>query len=209
MIKAVLFDVDGVLINSFEANLKFYHDLFIRAGYSPLSRDKFLTMFHMTMDKVIREHTKSNDEAEIKHIWLMGKNRDVRYPDELITSPKGYDTVIQTLSKNYVLAIVTSRVRGGVFALKQLSGLEKFFQTTVYFEDTEKHKPDPEPLLLALKQLAIPPEESVYIGDTNTDIEAAKRAGMKVIVYTKNTVSGADRITDSFDQIPKLVEELH
>lgn len=204
MIKAVIFDVDGVLIDSFEANLQFYHDLFVNAGYPPLSREKFI--FHMTMDKIIREHTQLKDENKIKQIWQMGK--DCRYPDELVISPKNYDTVVRELSKKYTLGIATSRVYGGVFKLKQLSGLENLFKTAVYFEDTEKHKPDPEPLLLASQRLAVPPGESVYIGDTDTDIQAAKAAGMSVIAFSKSKLEGADAVTDSFDDIPKLIKNI-
>jgi len=196
------------LIDSFEANFKFFQDLMIHAGYKPPSRETYEGMFHMTMEGNIKALLNTNDGDEIKRVWLIGKNREIPYHDELIISPNKYKTVIQALSKKYTLAIVTSRVKGYVFSMRQLSDLENLFKTVVYFEDTTKHKPDPDPLLLACERLAIKPKEAVYIGDTNTDIQAAKAAGMKVIIYSKNALLEADAVTDSFEQIPKLVETM-
>lgn len=201
-----MFDVDGVLINSFEANLKFNQDLMVRTGYPPPTKEQYQAMFHMTHMDVIRNITHSKDEQEIKRLWLMSRN-EMKYPEDLITIPKNCRKTIMHLSKEYKLGIVTNRVTS-VFSLKQMASLEKYFQTAVGFNDTDKHKPDAEPLLLACHQLRVSPDATVYIGDTNTDIIAAKAAGMKVIAFTKNKLEGADGITDSFDDIPKLIKNI-
>lgn len=208
MMKAILFDVDGVLIDSFEANVKFYQDLMKLAGYAEPTKDMIRERYHMTMEQVIRSLIPEKDEDEVKRIWTMGKNRDIPYPDELLTTPQNYDVIIKKLSEMYILGIVTSRVKIGVFCLKQLKDLEQYFKTAVYFEDTVKHKPEPEPLLLACERLGVRPEETVYVGDTASDIQAAKSAGLKVVLYSKQNISGADMITDSFEQILTLVESL-
>lgn len=114
MIRAVIFDVDGVLIDSFEANLKFFQDLLDQAGYRSPTREEYEKMFHLTMERVIREVVGDQDE-EVKRVWLMGKNRKVRYPNELITTPNSMLEVIRELERRYRLAIVTSRVEGGCF----------------------------------------------------------------------------------------------
>jgi pyrophosphatase PpaX len=206
MIKTIIFDVDGVLIDSFEANLKFNQDLMVLAGYNPPTRKIYQKMFHMSMEQAIRFLTKSSDEKEIKRIWLLGKNRKIWYHDELIATPDNYKTILRALSKIYTLAIVTSRIRDSVFSLPQLSDLQNLFKTTVYYEDTVKHKPEPDPLLLACERLAIKPSNAVYIGDTNADIKAAKAAGMKSIAYGKHKLLGADANTNSFEQIQTIVE---
>lgn len=208
MIKAVIFDVDGVLIDSFEANLKFYQDLFKHTGHTPITREKFKDMFHMTMTDVIRNVTKLKDETEIKKIWQMGKDRVVPYPHELITTPKNYDKVLEELNNKYVLGIVTSRIRGGVFKLPQLSRFENHFKAVVYYEDTTKHKPHPQPLLLGVERLGLKPGETVYVGDTEVDIQAAKAAGTKIVIYSKEKLGGADKSTSKFDELPRLIESL-
>jgi len=208
MIKAVIFDVDGVLIDSFEANLKFYQDLLIKNGFAPPSRETFLNMNHLAMMDAIRIFTKSKDEGEIKKIWQMGKDRTTPYPIDLLKIPKNLESVITKLSKKYILAIVTNRVRDGVFSIPQLFKYKDFFKTVVYYEDTVKHKPDPEPLLLALKKLVLKSNEAIYIGDAPSDIKAAKEAKMKVIAYSKLNIPDSDVVTSSFEKLPDLIETL-
>lgn len=208
MIKAVLFDVDGVLIDSFDANLKFLRDLFIKAGYKPIAKNTYLSMFHMSMMEVISVWTGSKDEGEIKRIWQMGKDRVVPYPNNLLTSPEGYEQVIRKLHKKYSLGIVTSRIHNGIFTIPQLKQYKDYFQVAISFEDTEKHKPDPEPLFLAAKKLNIDPGEIIYIGDALSDVQAAKSAHMKVIAYSKKNIPGADINTSNFNKIPDLVDQL-
>ncbi len=208
MIKAVIFDVDGVLVDSFEANFKFHQDLLIKTGYKPPTRKKYSKVFHMTMIEAIRSLTGSKDENEIKRIWQMGKDRVVSYHNELLTSPKNFEAVLEELKQKYILGIVTSRIHGGVFSLPQLKKFEDYFKTVVCYDDTVKHKPDPEPLLLAAEKLQIKPDEAVYIGDMESDIKAAKSAGMKIIIYSKENLPDADAITSSFYKLPDLIESL-
>ena len=207
MLKAIIFDIDGVLLNSFEANLKFFQTLLLFAGYKPPTSETFRKMFHMPMDQVIKKLIAPADENEVQRIWLMGKNRAVPYPSELITVTDSCEKTLKILAKKYTLAIVTSRIKVGVFSLPQLANLENLFQTAVCFEDTEKHKPEPEPLLLACERLQIRPSEAIYIGDAQTDMDAAKAAGMKAIAFTKDELLEASATTHEFSEIPKLIEK--
>jgi pyrophosphatase PpaX len=209
MIKAVIFDVDGVLIDSFAANLKFYQDLLTAAGYVSPTKEELKNLFHMTMEGVIRVLIKSDNPQEIKRVWLMGKDRAVDYPDELLITPDNYVSVIRKLYKKYKLGIVTSRIRGYVFNLPQLSNLEKYFSDAVYFEDTEKHKPDPSPLLLSAKRLGFKQEEMIYVGDTESDIQAAQAANMKMILFSKINLPGATASTSFFGKLPDLVATIN
>lgn len=183
MIKAILFDVDGVLLDSFEANLAFFHDLFKLTGYEPMTREAYKDMNHLTMDAVIRQWTKSHDEEEIKRIFNLGMNPEsgIRHP-ELMDAPKNSEETISLLSKLYKLGIVTSRIRNGIYRVSQLANLKHYFQITISYEDTAKHKPSPEPLFLAAKRLQLNPQEIVYIGDTQSDLAAGRGAGMRVII---------------------------
>src|SRR4051812_21458227 len=111
MIKAVIFDIDGVLLDSFEANWKFHTDLITKAGYKPASREEYKKIFHQTMLDNIKTITKSESEEEINRIYQMGARRDVPYHVELLTYPEKMKETIEQLSKNYSLGIVTGRIR--------------------------------------------------------------------------------------------------
>lgn len=208
MIKAVIFDVDGTLLDSFEANLKFFQDLMARAGYTPLTREQYVPLCHMNMRDVIQMLIAPSSQDEITRIWEMGRSRAVEYPLERVHMREGAEEVIRILGKKYVLGIATSRLRDNVYEVPQLAVLEPYFRATVAYEDTINHKPDPEPLLLAARRLGVSPQEAVYIGDAETDLQAARAAGMKMIMYSKHPVAGADALTYLFKELPELIASL-
>lgn len=208
MIKAVIFDIDGVLLDSFEANLKFFQDLMIKTGYRPPTREEFSAIFHLSMMDAIKALTKSSSEEEIKRIWEIGRGRGVGYNVNLLKTPKGAEEVIEKLSKSYLLGIVTSRIKESIYESPELKKLEKYFKVAVSYQDTTNHKPHPDPLLLAAQKLGVKPEVCVYIGDVENDIRAARAAGMKVVIYSKSHFDQADAYTPSFTELPKLISSL-
>lgn len=204
MIKAVLFDVDGVLLDSFEANLKFYQDMMNMAGYPPPTREDFPSLFHLSMRSAI-EVLVSGTKEERERVFEMGMSRTVKYPVDLLTMPAHAKEVVGELSRIYTLGIVTSRIKNSVFEAPKLAGLRRYFSVVVCYEDTIAHKPHPEPLLLAARRLDILPSEAVYVGDAGTDLEAAKAAGMRVLMYSKEKFAKADASTSSFKEIPSII----
>lgn len=208
MIKAVIFDIDGVLLDSFAANFKFYSDLMTFSGYKPPTREKFKPFFHFAMMDAIKALTKSTSDKENKEIWEIGRSRKVEYHTELLKMPEKTEETIENLSKKYSLGIVTSRVREAVYEAPSLAKLCKYFKVAISYQDTTNHKPHPEPLLLAAKKLRVKPEECIYIGDVENDIKAGKAAGMKVIIYSKKQFDTADACTTSFAKLPEIIKSL-
>jgi len=209
MIKAVLFDVDGVLVDAFDANLKFFQDILVKAGYPLPAKEQFPKNFHLTMFDTIKMLTKSTSEEEVQRMWEIGNTREVPYRIDLMKIPQNRNAAIRTLSKMYRLGIVTSRIRNGVFDFPEAAKIQKYFSTAIAYEDTSNHKPNPEPLLLAAKQMNVAPNDVVYIGDVDDDIQAARAAGMKVIIYSKTPFDTPDGYTSSFKALPKLIKSLH
>jgi HAD superfamily hydrolase (TIGR01509 family) len=205
MIKSVIFDIDGVLLDSFEANLKFFQDLMTAFGYPAPTRETYPAAFHLTMLNAIKKLTESTNEDEINTIWTAAKNREIPYAVGLLKTPKNTEAVLQKLSAEHALGIVTSRIKETVFESPKMSALRHFFKVVISANDTEVHKPNPEPLLLCAKKLNVAPQECVYIGDVSNDVTAAHAAGMRVIIYSNQAIPAADRWTNSFQEIPNLV----
>ncbi len=208
MTKAVIFDIDGVLLDSFEANLVFYQNLMNYFGYRSPTRAEFPNLFHLPMWDTIQRLTGLSSEEEIGAIWEMGRTREVEYPVNLVKTPHNATSTIRALSKSYSLGIVTSRMRETVYEVPKLARLKKYFMVTVAYDDTENHKPHPDPLLLAAKKLGAAPKETVYIGDVENDAKAARVAGMKVIIYGGNRPDGAHAYTSAFETLPALIATL-
>ena len=207
MIKAVLFDIDGVLLDSFAANLQFFQDLLTKAGYEPPSAEDYKPLFHLTMKDAIQTMTKASTQ-EVDRVWHMGKNREVQYRIDLLQMPTDAPATIKELHKTYKLGIVTSRVTTTVYEAQAMLELQKLFEVTVTYENTELHKPHPEPILHALKLLGIKPHEAVYIGDVHNDVAAARAAGTKVITYGKHIIQGSDAHAHTFSEISTIIAKL-
>jgi pyrophosphatase PpaX len=108
------------------------------------------------------------------------------------------------------LGIVTAKRRKTVDLAFDQIPLAHLFETVVGGDETERHKPDPEPLLLALDRLGASPDETAYVGDAPFDIKAAKAAGVFSIAVTWGGIHSRDRLeVDRPDAIVDDAEELY
>jgi HAD superfamily hydrolase (TIGR01509 family) len=190
MIKAIIFDVDGVLLDSRKANDEFFRRLLEKAGYNQPSEESMSKVFNLTMLDTIKFLTKEKSEAKIKKVWQLGCK--TKYPAKLLIMPEHLNETIKTLSRNYKLGIVTGRIRKGVYRFFRMSKLGRYFDVAVSYEDYSKPKPNPESLLIALHKLKVKPEEAIYIGDALTDYQAAKNAGTGFIGFISGSASKED-----------------
>jgi pyrophosphatase PpaX len=110
----------------------------------------------------------------------------------------GVEDVLETLhGEGRRLGIVTAKRRATVrLAFEVLPQLERYFDVVVGSDDTERHKPDPEPILLALERLRATPEDAVYVGDSPFDLRAAKAAGVAAIGVTWGGIHSRERLQE-------------
>lgn len=135
--------------------------------------------------------------------------KEVPYRFDLLSEPPHTKEVLRELSKKYKLGIITSRNRDGLSKRYfPFSRTKKYFSVLVTVEDIKHHKPHPEPLLFAAKRLKLKPSECVYVGDSCTDVEAGKAAGMKTILYGGKKHAGADARTKTFAKLSETVAKL-
>jgi len=188
MIKAIFFDLDGTLINSisdlttsFNKILQHYNlypisieqvSNIIGKGY-PTSVRKILAM-HFLPDEV--EQMVDESVAIGIDAYLNIKNSK----NEIYPNIK--ETLQSLMELNIKLAIVTNKDTKPAYEdLKKLD-LEKYFDTIICGDTTDKYKPHPEPLLKAMHDLNVKVEESLMVGDSENDYLVAKNAGVKVIM---------------------------
>lgn len=207
MVKAVIFDMDGVLVDSSKANTQFFQSLLEKAGYQRPSPRKVEQCFHLTMRDTIKRLTKTNDSEEIKRIWKLGHDRSI-YPTHLLQIPANLESIVKHLGQKYKLGVVTSRIRAGTEEFFAIAKVKRYFKVIITFEDYKKPKPHPESLLLAAKQLSVLSNEAVYVGDSSTDVEAAKAAGMKSVFLSSEHHNGADSRITSLDELVSVVSSL-
>jgi pyrophosphatase PpaX len=120
------------------------------------------------------------------------------------------DLLVRLKDEGRRLGIVTAKRRKTVALAFEQIPLEHLFETVVGGDETARHKPDPEPLLLALERLGADPDDTAYVGDAPFDIKAAKAAGVFSIAVTWGGIHSRERLeAESPDGIVDSAEELY
>jgi pyrophosphatase PpaX len=120
------------------------------------------------------------------------------------------DLLVRLKDEGRRLGIVTAKRRVTVeLAFAQIP-IAHLFETIVGGDETKRHKPDPEPLLLALERMSARPEEAAYVGDAPFDIKAAKAGGLFSVAVTWGGIHARERLEAEVpDAIVDAPEELY
>ena len=206
MIKAVIFDMDGVIVDSEPINYEVIRITFEKAGVK-ISKKEFIEEWIVkgtgSREAIKRHNIKMSfeDLQKIKKkIYLDILKRKVKL------KPNAKRTIIN-LYKKYKLALASQGHRYNIDIIVKKFKLSKFFQAIIGKQDVNKGKPNPEIFLKASKELKVKPEECLVIEDAEKGIIAAKRAGMVCIAvpdtWTKkyNDFSKADLVVNLLGEI--------
>ncbi len=203
MLKAVIFDRDGVLIDSEYANVGATEETF---------KELWITINEEDKQQIIGRHPK--DHLEYFHTKYTFSDDDFwgiiykRYYDLLDKVPFIWKAINlwNRIKDDVILALNTSSELKDTLWLLKKGNMENLFTALTTAEDTQKRKPEPDSYLLTAQKLGVLPSECVAIEDSAIWLTSAKAAGMKCIIipnaYTKNQdFSQADLIVDSADEI--------
>ncbi|MBI5530937.1 MAG: HAD-IA family hydrolase [Candidatus Doudnabacteria bacterium] len=207
MIKAVIFDIDGVLMDSFEANYEFMTDIASRLNLKFISKREYKLNFAKPFREILKSANSLSDVGEVEKL-IEKIRKKVSYPFRLVKTYDQCEESLNSLNKKYKLALVTSRPVSGLKVYYKHAKNEKLFKTAITLNDVKNHKPHPESLLLAAKKLKIKPEEAIYVGDAKSDMLAAKAAGMKSIIFNKIPVRGATANIKHFKQLVPTINKI-
>jgi pyrophosphatase PpaX len=130
--------------------------------------------------------------------------------DELACCDGMEDVLVRLKDEGRRLGIVTAKRRATVDLAFNVLPLRHLFEVVVGGDETERHKPDPQPLLLAAERLSADPGECAYVGDSPFDIRAAKAARMHAIAVTWGGIHDRDKLeAEQPDAIVDSAKELH
>jgi pyrophosphatase PpaX len=204
--ETVLFDLDGTLIDSGEAILASFR----HATETVLGRaypDEVL------MANVgghgIHAQMRLFDEARVDELVQVYREHNLaRYHE--VRAFDGIERVLQRLhDERRTLGVVTVKSRPTVDVTFEVLPLRPYFRAIVTGDDTDRHKPAPDPLLLALEQLGAAASTAVYVGDSPFDVQAAKAAGMPAFAVAWGRIHPRERLeAEQPDLIVETPEEL-
>lgn len=201
--KAIVFDIDGTLLNTVNMNMYPLIKIIKEELDEDWSFDEVKHFFCYPGMKVMEElHIRHPEEVYAR--W-------VSYVNTYEEGATIYDGMKDTLDRiSLPMAVVSAKKKAQYDIDMVAKGMDDYFSVKVLEEDTLKHKPDPEPLLLAAKRLGIQPSEMLYIGDAPTDLEASRRAGCDFALAKWgciHEVKGADYLLDQPQDLLKLLSK--
>jgi beta-phosphoglucomutase len=194
MMRAVLWDLDGTLVDSGEYHWQSWRDTLAAEGVA-VTRQQFLDSFGQRNDRILRawlgDRTPSADIARIADAKESAYRR-LAAEGGLTPLPGAADWVRQLHAAGWRQAIASSAPRLNVEVMLRALDLDGLLDTFVSAEDVTIGKPDPQVFLAAAARLGVPPDRCVVVEDAVAGVEAARRAGMRCIGVSASAGLDAD-----------------
>ncbi|MFQ3610810.1 MAG: HAD-IA family hydrolase [Fimbriimonadales bacterium] len=179
--RAILFDIDGTLIDTVALIVSaldhtYRKHLGIQLPPQEIRRLIGLPLkvqMHYLDDRVDRPI--DHELLEHDEIAYYQANRHQEQPIQ-----QALESVRTAYERGFAIGLVTSKNRAELAFSWERLGLDNWVDVVVTADDTERHKPNPEPVLKALEWLGVPPEQAIYIGDTVFDLSCGRSAGTQV-----------------------------
>lgn len=181
-VKGIIFDCDGVLFESRKANLAYYNRILAAFDYAPVTPEQ-KQRAHLC-------HTASSPDVlaellcpeDVTPALEFAAQLDYREFIPFMEPEPSLAEMLQGLSQSFPLAVATNR-GASIRSILEHFQLDVYFNVIVNSRDVRRPKPEPDMLLLAAAQLKLNPQNCLFIGDSELDQQAARRAGIPFVGY--------------------------
>lgn len=185
--RAVVFDCDGVLFDSWHANVAYYDAIRARLGLAPMDAAWQERAHYLAGSQVIDEMF-GDDRALLAEARRIARTIDYEPFYALMEPMPGLFDVLAVLRPAWRLGMATNR-GSTVSGVVQRFGLDRYLDASVGVLDVARPKPHPDVVLECLARLGVPPAAGVYVGDAESDLTAAQAAGARFIAVGDGTWS--------------------
>ncbi len=217
--RAVVFDLDGTLVDTAPDILAYLNELLAELGRSGLEPDAVRAMIGDGVRTLLIRGLEASggvptgiDLDRLFHRYLE------RYTKDPVRLSKPFEGVIETLDRlqttGIKLGVCTNKPQRPTDRLLSKLGLDRYFGAVIGGDTLPVKKPDPTHLLTALEQLDVEPKQSVLIGDSETDLKTARAAAIPCILvsfgYTPIPARqlSADYIIDHFSELIPVLKKI-
>lgn len=210
-VKAILFDRDGVLIDS-ETYYCRKNQRFMKQFGVDLTEEQSNAAIGMTSQKTAEcfyQYVKGVDYQEFENQFVKNFDTDDALPYPELLFPDVLDTLKAVKAKGIKTAVCSSACLNGIQDMLDQCHLEEYFDLIISGVDLKESKPNPEIYLLAAEKLGVTPDECIVIEDSEMGIQAGKNAHMRVIAIQDHRFGLNQENADDFvDHLSVIIEKI-
>jgi beta-phosphoglucomutase len=180
LIKGFFFDLDGTLVNTYEADFLAYRDAIAEVTGVTIAQSDFAKTHGQEMRQKLTLLAPGLSEGVQAQIAASKKRHYAKYVDQTLPN----EALIQFLAiktEAHILGLVTTAKKHNALLVLEQHGLAEYFDVMVFGDEITHAKPDPECYLLALERAGLKPQETLAFEDSETGIAAAEAAGLSVV----------------------------
>jgi phosphoglycolate phosphatase len=179
-ISTVIFDCDGVMFDSLQANIHYYNSVLAHFEFPPMTEDQ-VNFIHMnTAEESIGHLFRKTPFVDQAQAYRM-RMKYSPFIKDMVIEP-GLKELLKMLKTEYGLAVATNR-SDTIGEVLESNGLLEFFDIVVSSLDVQHPKPHPESIYKILDFFKISPEQCLYVGDSPIDWQTARAAGVPFVAY--------------------------
>lgn len=180
-IDTILFDMDGVLIDSYEAWYKVFNETLRYYNKKEITSSDFSKRaWALDVGVAVDRFLPGEDIGQVGRLY---ESYFPKYTSFIKTLPDVKETLAELKEKGIRLGVVTNSFRPLAKTLLKGADLLQYFEVVIGGDDVKKGKPDPDGILLGCKVLGVSPSQVIYIGDSKYDLMAGKRAKCKTVGF--------------------------
>ena len=204
-IRCVVYDCDGVLFDSLEANTKLYNDLCALVGRGPLREEEMQYVHTHTVFEALHFIFGKENDLEKKALEILKQKQvDLKnYVMYLKMEPHLLQALESLKEKGILRAINTNRTTSMKYIMERFN-LWPYFEMVVTALDVKNPKPHPESIEKIIQELHLNKEEAIFVGDSDVDQQTAKSSGIKFIAYKNRNIQNDAYIEDHLDVLKLL-----
>ncbi|MBN1254664.1 MAG: HAD hydrolase-like protein [Deltaproteobacteria bacterium] len=204
--QVIIFDCDGVLFDSKDANIAFYNHVLSQFQLPPMTQEEVEYVHVSTAEGALRYLLAMRKAPHVLEEFLSHRpSMDYTPFIHLMQMEPNLKELLGTLPRHFKRAIATNRsyTIGDVL---RVHGLEGEFHLVISALDVKNPKPHPEPILKIIRHFSFSPSEALFVGDSEVDQESAQGAGVPFVAY-KNRSLQADYYIDDLLTIREIINQ--
>jgi HAD superfamily hydrolase (TIGR01509 family) len=199
-IRCVIYDCDGVLFDSLEANTKLYNDLCSMVGRGPLREEEIQYVHTHTVFEAIHFIFGKENDLEKKALEILKQKKiDLKnYVSYLKMEPHLVEVLEKLKETGMLRAVNTNRTTSMPYIMERFN-LWPYFEMVVTALDVKNPKPHPESIEKIIEAFKLKKEEAVFVGDSDVDKQTAESSGVRFVAYKNREIANDLFIEDHLD----------